>query len=232
MDIGAEWVNRFSGPCAQNELSYCDETSGGFVEGMTSRGHRAVFTWGDDEARERDFRDATLAGDDATVVDDVEFVYFSSHGSTDDDGVFHGYLGSAADDCSWRSDQARYGAALSFLCLDACDGIQIDRDPVATWGPVFQRLHQVFGFTGAVSDTWWTSSRGYLFGRRAGNGEVLADAWLEEAYSAWMDDHPVAMAVGRTAEDAENRLNTETIASGFDAIPNEEITAFRWKWRG
>ena len=35
--IGVEWINDFPPPCDQNELSYCDETSVGFLNGMVSR---------------------------------------------------------------------------------------------------------------------------------------------------------------------------------------------------
>jgi hypothetical protein len=60
---------------------------------------------------------------------------------------------------------------------------------------------------------------------------VLSAAWLDESYSWWLDDNPVAMVAGRTQSDAINRLNNERVFSGFDDIPNNQITWFQWKWR-
>ncbi|MBA3291327.1 MAG: hypothetical protein H0U17_07525 [Actinobacteria bacterium] len=232
-DVGVEWINDFPSPCSQNTLSYCDDTSVGFLNGMTSRGHRAVFNWGNSNAWERDFRDVSLGGDDHTWVDNVDFAHFSSHGSTGTDNVFSGFFGSRLDSCTWRSNQTRYGENwnLEYLCIDACNSLELTRNIIATWQSTFQRLHQIFAFTDLVSDSWWTAGRGYNFGRRAGNNEVLSAAWLDESYSWWLDDNPVAMAAGRTQSDAINRLNNERVFSGFDDIPNNQITWFQWKWR-
>jgi len=82
-----------------------------------------------------------------------------------------------------------------------------------------------------VSDSWWTGRRGFNFGRRAGNNDVLSKAWLDEAYSFWLDDSPVAMAAGVNAADAINRLHNERVFSGFSDIPNNQITWFQWMWR-
>jgi Family of unknown function (DUF6345) len=107
--VGVEWINNFPAPCTQNTLSYCDETSEGFLNGMASRGHTAAFNWGDGNAWERDFRDVGLGGDDVTWTDNVDFVHFSSHGATGTNNVFRGFFGSSIDSCTWLSSQARYG---------------------------------------------------------------------------------------------------------------------------
>ncbi len=232
MDAGAEWVNTFGAECPQNQLGFCDETSQGFLAGMAASGHRVAFDRGDGDAHELDFRGLSEGGEEATVLDSVGIVYFSSHGAAGSDGVFSGYLSTAAGACTWTSTESRLGeGALDYLCLDACDSIEPAADPIATWGASFQGLHLLFGFTGPVSDSPWTSSRGNRFGARAGTGEPLAEAWLDECYSPWALDHPVVMAAGRTPEDAEQRLESERIGGGFDSIPNDEITAFVWKWR-
>jgi hypothetical protein len=233
MDVGVEWINNFPSPCSQNTLSYCDDTSVGFLNGMTSRGHRAVFNWGDGNAWEQDFKDVSLGGDDVHWVDNVDIAHFSSHGGTGSDNVFKGYFGSKVNECTWRSDRARYGDNwnLEYLCIDACRSLELPRDIIAVWHGTFQRLHQIFGFTDLVSDSWWTGGRGYGFGRRAGNNEVLSTAWLDECYSFWCDDNPVAMAAGRSQADAINRLNNERINSGFGDIPHGEIAWYQWRWR-
>jgi hypothetical protein len=92
--VGVEWINTFPGPCTQNQLSYCDDTSVGFLNGMTSRGHAAAFNWGEASAWETDFRDTTLGGDDASWVDNVEFAHFSSHGGASSSNIFTGCFGT------------------------------------------------------------------------------------------------------------------------------------------
>lgn len=200
---------------------------------MVSRGHSGTFLWGDGNAFERDFRDVSLGGDDVNWVDNVDFAHFSSHGSTNASNVFRGFFGSQHDSCSWRSTQARYGDNwnLEYLCIDACNSLELSRDVVAAWSNTFQGLHQIFAFTDLVSDSWWTAGRGYNFGRRVGNNEKLSEAWLDECYSFWADDDPVAMAVGRNKSDAINRLNNERINSGFGDIPHGEIRSFQWRRR-
>jgi hypothetical protein len=44
--VGVEWVNSFPFPCNQNQLANCDDTSVGFLNGMTSRGHTQGFKLG------------------------------------------------------------------------------------------------------------------------------------------------------------------------------------------
>ncbi len=230
--VGIEWINNFPGPCTQNTLSYCDETSVGFLNGMVSRGHTQAFNWGDGNAWERDFRDPANGGDDTNWADDVDFVHFSSHGSTSTANVFSGWFGSQRDTCTWTSSRARLGNSnLEYLCIDACNSIELTRDPVATWHGAFQGLRMVFGFTDVVSDSWWTGGRGNDFGRRAGNGDRLASAWLDAGYSFWLDDNPVAMAAGRNQSDAENRLANERLGGGFTDIPNSQIGWYSWRWR-
>lgn len=233
MEVGVEWINNFPAPCTQNTLSFCDETSVGFLNGMVSRGHTSVFNWGDGNAFETDFREASLGGNDGNWLDRVDIAHFSSHGSTGADNVFRGFFGSQNAACTWRSNQARYGNNynLEYLCIDACNSLELTRDVIAVWQGTFQGLHQIFAFTDLVSDASWTGGRGYNFARRIGNNEIMSNAWLDECYSFWLDDNPVAMAAGRSQADAQNRLNNERIFSGFGDIPNGEIRWFEWKWR-
>jgi hypothetical protein len=232
VSLGVEWINNFPDPCDQNELSYCDETSVGFYNGMISRGHLGRFNWGNSNAWERDFRDTVNGGDDHNWIDNVDFAHFSSHGSCSTTNIFQGYFGGKVDNCTWRSDKARFGNQnLEWLAIDTCNSLELTRDIIAVWHNAFYRLHMIFGFTDLVSDSWWTGSRGYNFGRRAGNNDRLTNSWLDECYSYWADDNPVAMAAGRNRDDAINRRDHERIYSFFPDIPHDEITHYAWKWR-
>jgi Family of unknown function (DUF6345) len=230
--IGVEWVNRFPGPCTATGLSYCDDTSVGFLNGMRSRGHTQVFNWGDSNAWETDFRDPAFGGNDTNWIDNVDFAHFSSHGATSSANVFNGSFGTAHTDCRWRSDRARFGnRSLKWLAIDACQSLELSRNIIATWQNAYHGLHLIVAFTDLVSDSWWTGSRGYNFGRRAGNNERIVNAWLDESYSWWLDDNPVGMSVGTTRDDAINRRDNERINSNFPNIPNSEARWFAWKWR-
>jgi hypothetical protein len=232
VSVGAEWVNDFPPPCDYNELSYCDETSIGFLNAMRDRGHFVSFNWGNASAWERDFRDPTFGGSDSSWADAVDFVHFSSHGSCGSN-LYRGYFGSKVDDCTWKCEQARFGNVnLEYLCLDTCQSLELGQNIISVWHNAFQGLHMVFGFNRFVSDSWWTGGRGYDFGWRAGGGGVLSTAWLDEGYCGWpFDDNPVVMAAGRDYWDALARLNGETIWSGFSDIPNSQIGYYVWRWR-
>lgn len=230
--VGVEWINDFPGVCDQPELAYCDDTSVGFLNGMTSRGHTSRFNWGNASAWERDFRDPAFGGDDSNWIDNVDFAHFSSHGSTGASNIFSGFFGVQRDQCTWRSDRARFGnRELEYLCIDTCNSLELSRNIIATWQGAFHGLRMILGFTDLVSDSWWTGGRGYNFGRRAGNGDRLTNAWLDECYSFWADDNPVTMAAGRTQADAISRRDNERLGSGFGDIPNNQVAWFAWRWR-
>jgi hypothetical protein len=135
---------------------------------------------------------------------------------------------------------------LRWAVLDGCRSLHIrienERDPGAraqlaevnparTWGRCLDGVNMLFGFTGLSSDASWTAQRGASFGRRAGRGEPLADSWLDEAYSYWVDDVPVAFACGRTREDAVRRLQRESLKSPGDRLMSRDIGGYHWMWR-
>lgn len=106
-----------------------------------------------------------------------------------------------------------------------------DAHPASTWSRNFAGVHVLFGFTGLSTDGSWVADRGALFGRRAGSGDELAEAWLDEAYSYWCDDAPVAVAWGRTPEDARSRLEQETLANPEPTLSPADVGFARTMWR-
>jgi hypothetical protein len=135
---------------------------------------------------------------------------------------------------------------LRWAVLDLCRGLQIgvvnERDqnarselaeanPGSIWQRCFDGVHMLFGFTGLSSDAFWTRHRGKSFGQRAGRGEILADSWVDEAYSWWTDDVPVAMACGRTENEADARLSTESLAAIASPLRFPDVKSFAYMWR-
>jgi len=135
---------------------------------------------------------------------------------------------------------------LRWVVLDCCRSLQLgaenERDadtravlaashPQLTWGRCMDGANMLFGFTGLSSDASWTAERGLSFGYRAGRGEALAESWIDEAYSHWLDDAPVAMTVGRSADDALRRIKSESVKSPGAKLRAADIDSYRWMWR-
>jgi hypothetical protein len=135
---------------------------------------------------------------------------------------------------------------LLWAVIDTCRSLHIsvenERDPNArtelaaanpgtTWQPCMDGVNMLFGFTGLSSDASWTSDRGVAFGRRAGKGQKLADSWVDEAYSHWCDDVPVAMSCGRSEDDARRRLKNESLKNIAPRLRAADIRSFSYIWR-
>lgn len=232
--VGTEWINDFSGACNQTDCDYCDDTARGFGAAMQSRGHTWRFDWGNGNAWETDWRDGAFGGDDDNTqggADFVDFAMLSTHGGAGSNH-FVAAFATPHDRCLWDNRQGRLGDSWNceWIVMDACESLQLP-DPHNKWHHCFHGMHMVLGFTGSASDSWWTDDRGWDFGRRAGAGAKLSDAWLDEAYSWWCDDNPVAMACGRNADDARNRVFNERINSYYGDIPHDQVRWYWWRWR-
>lgn len=130
---------------------------------------------------------------------------------------------------------------LKWLIVDACESLQLERpnskehkhrlaNPRKQWEHTFHGLNMIFGFTEESSDSSWTSDRGADFGHKAGSGKKLKNAWLDVAYSWWVDDYPVAMGCGRNSKDSLERIKNERINSRFPRIPNKQTKSYKWYW--
>ena len=145
--------------------------------------------------------------------------------------------------CIWFNNKSRLGDKnLRWLVVDSCESLQmpgfvkslgmtLDVDPEKLWAHAFHGLNMVLGFTGYSSDAWWSNERGSAFGRRAGSGDKLAGAWLDEAYSWWTKDNPAALACGHNFADATHRLRFDRVTAPFVKIPHDKIGGWAWMWR-
>jgi Family of unknown function (DUF6345) len=135
---------------------------------------------------------------------------------------------------------------LRWAVLDGCRSLQLgvenERDqnaranlaesnPERTWRRCFDGVNMLFGFTGLSSDASWTADRGLSFGYRAGRGEALANSWVDEAYSYWVNDVPVALACGQSEADADRRLKKESLKAVGQRLRAGNIGGFKWLWR-
>jgi hypothetical protein len=145
---------------------------------------------------------------------------------------------------------------LRWLVLDCCNSLQVGIEnirpvrgyttakeaaaekqlfescnPALTWSRCCDGINTIFGFTGLSTDSEGTSTRGHSFGRRAGRGEAMGDAWIDEAYSWWNNDNPVVFSCGTSEADAEKRANGETLKSPARGLNHPQIGGFAWIWR-
>jgi hypothetical protein len=232
--VGVEWVNSFPGsgqPCHQNNLSYCDDRAHGFISAMGDHGHPGIFEWANSDAWETDFTHPDFGGDSLSWSDNVHFCFFSDHGGNRNN-VFDFAFARAHNSCSSDTTHWRLGAKmLKWFVADTCDAV-LNTDPnhiVGTWAGPMQGAHMVFGFLGLSADSWWTDDVGEDFGDDAGGGSRLANAWLDNAYSWWTGDKPIAIAAGESQADAVNRRENETINWRDSTVKFTLWLA--WKWR-
>jgi hypothetical protein len=254
------WINTWTAGskiCRANEpLDYCDKVANGFGIVMKAAGHIWAIERKEDKADPADWvaknvRSAesicTVRGNDTAPgrgINTVDFAIVVSHGGIPDPRnkiVSVGFSKKPCrlnkDPCRFCSDQTRFGnGKLKWVILDCCYSLEIDEangfTPWAIWRQSFHGLHTIFGFTGQTTDSLWTSHRGQNFAFMIVQLDLeLAEAWIDSAYSLWCNDRPVAAAAGRDREDANKRIETESLSRSFDSIPNKEVKTMMWVWR-
>jgi hypothetical protein len=122
---------------------------------------------------------------------------------------------------------------LRWLVLDCCDTVRgTDQDNVIrTWGGPAQGVRIIFTFVGTEWPSFGTG-RGSSFASAISEGQVLANAWLDAAFSRSGDNvnRPIAIAFGANRDDAIQRRESETLGAR-DAGPVASDW-LAWKWRG
>jgi hypothetical protein len=73
---------------------------------------------------------------------------------------------------------------------------------VAVWGGPTQGVHLVLGFIGDSHDSRWTDDLGSDFADDICDGDAIAGASVDRAYSFWLDDDSIAIAAGESQADA------------------------------
>ncbi len=218
---GVEWINTFSGSCKQANLGYRADCAEGFQNAMAAAGHTSVFDWGDLNAWETDFRSPSNGGDSFNWSDHVHFCYFSDHGGNDG-STFNIAFTAQHDNCLGFSDTWQLGGnMLKWIVFDACDLVlQADATNISEWFGPMQGVHMVFGFVGTCYDY---GGRGQAFGNEAADGHVLSNAWIVDAVGSDSGQTGIAIAAGRTQNEALVRREFETLDHRDD-----NVTATNW----
>jgi uncharacterized protein DUF6345 len=230
--VGVEWINNFhDDSCNQNDLDYCDDQSVGFYDTMGSHGHFKIFNWGDDNAWETDLKHPDFGGDSLNWSDDVHFLYYNDHGGNWSN-TLHLAFSVAHNNCLSSSHQWKLGKKnLKWFIAGGCEGVlNTDASHIAAvWGGPMQGVHLVLGFIGNSHDTWWTDDLGEDFADDICDGDSIAGAWVDRAYSFWVDDDSIAIAAGETRDDAINRRNNENL--NWRDLPVRSTNWLAWKYK-
>jgi hypothetical protein len=228
VDVGAEWINSYSG-CWAGDLDYCSVRAQGFYNMMTSHWHVGRFIRGNSDAQGSDFVHPSFNGNSLQWVDNVHFCFFSGHGtnSTEFANAFAITFGNCL---SVFASTFRMGSGkLKWIVFDCCDAVMNTEPDHVTraWADLMQGVHLVLGFIGPSHD--WSGTDGSDFGDWAGTGQRLANAWLDAAYSWIPGDYPIAIAAGVDGSDAVNRCENETTDWRDLGVARTDWLA--WKWR-
>jgi hypothetical protein len=235
--VGVEWLDTFKSPCKENNglnnLSYTDDQTNGFFNAMTSRGHTGVFRWTNDDAWETDWRDPSFggSGDSHSWTDNVNFVFFSAHGGNDKN-IFSIYFSKQQLQCSSGANTWRLGSKmLKWVAFATCDTVlnTSSAHVGAVWFGPCQGIHLVLGFVGTSADSWWTRGLGGDYAGDVNGGATIAGAWLDDGYSFWTGDTPIAIACGTSVDDAVNRRDHENL--NWRDINVTFTGALAWKWK-
>jgi hypothetical protein len=187
VSVGIEWNKSYSGRSPpMGSLRLTQTQAEGFVRGLTgapSFSGAASFNRGDGVARDRDFEASGVgtpsSGDAATIVETVDVVYFSGHGSSE--GPL--FKITTADSGRASSTEVRWGkgGTLRWVVIDACwtlfsssSASPPGSDTIARWRGAFAGLHQLLGFHNASTDE---AMRGERFGYYLKRGRTVREAW-------------------------------------------------------
>ncbi len=203
--IGIEWVQKYNG--LAGNLSNTRAQAEGFYNTLSAT---RVFNWGDDLAWDQDFEQQGVgspsAGADTSWADDVDFVFFSGHGSPD-----RFYFGEKIDDAVAKNTEIRWGDDnLEWIALDACD--VLSRDGVFDrWGwPVFAGLHIILGFNTTTSDE---PNRGQSLAQYLNAGWTVREAWIKAAQDT--EDSSTEWAYLRADADGTDTYHDHWWGKGF-----------------
>lgn len=218
--LGIEWVKKYHGRATN--LTNTKPQAEAFYN--TLSGVRK-FNWGDDLAWDRDFEQQGMgspsSGTDTLWADNVDFVFFSGHGSPSGP-----MFGVTIDDGTAKPTEMRLGnKQLEWLALDACN--VLERDGVFDrWGwPVFKGLHYILGFHTTTGDE---SLRGGYLADYLNDGYRVRDAWIKACKET--EDSDTVWAYLRADAPGTDTYNDHWHGKGFvSADPDDPNILFYLK---
>ncbi len=234
IEVGTEWVGLSQG------LGGSWGNANGFVDRFSAGGYPVQFNYGDFAAWEQDFKFPTApgGGDDLNFADDVDLTFYTGHagdwgftfpGNRDDGGLDF-------TEAQWGDDDAEWIAIAACGPLQQTDGA--GRTVVQRWGPAFQGLHALLGYS---TTSWDNTVEGQYFANNLLNTFLgffslpVVSAWAAMAQAAQNDPTVTWAAMGPIGPGGvsnffDNFWGKGPFGTGPDIAPSS-ITGF-WVVRG
>ena len=217
--VVTDWGNQNCGS-NNDDRPYWDNMVDPWYDEITNQRYRRDGIQIDGNFINSQFADSTIVnwGDDTDHLDEGDAVLGAWHGR-DDNNVYTGLMRideQGNGDCQLRRDEMEIGDNdLEFLHLSSCHSM--DENMWNGWRDAFNRAHQVDGFHGLM----WIGRFGNHYKDFADDAfsMPIANAWVHNLYIAniayyqpenrYVDQCPVAYAVGRDVAEAADRLFSE-----------------------
>ncbi len=220
---GACSLEKFS---SASPLSLTHEDAEGWLDYPTQ--FRPANFWFKDEAvKVWAYEEAFDNWQDTYGADAVLAFYHSGHGNMDSNGVFQLPLGGKWDNRDWAfsnnmgfgNEQARYQFWSTCLSLRVLGG----HDPIRTWHNANKGLRMIFGYeTTSVDD----ANYGKFFWEEWKKNKSFSQAFLDASWRISNGQAPSVCAMGKTPQEANNRLYNERIFS-WEAASRDY---YHWRW--
>jgi hypothetical protein len=181
------------------------------------------FSWSDDNAWERDFKESAQSGTDKLWVDDVDLVLFAGHGNSS--GIFFGV--NQGDLQAHWNESTLGDKDLEWLILDACQVLKNDASKWNRWGwPVFEGLHYILGYS---TNTFDKDSRGEDFIKYAMQyGWRVKSAWIKATI---LSESGTTAAYMRADSATSNTYEDHLWGFGFTSSdPDNPDTLYYLSW--
>ncbi len=164
---------------------------------------------------------------DTYGADAVLAFYHSGHGNMDSNGVFQIPLGGKWDNRDWAfsnnmgfgNEQARYQFWSTCLSLRVLGG----HDPIRTWHNANKGLRMIFGYETVSVDN---PNYGKFFWEEWKKNKSFSQAFLDASWRISNGQAPSVCAMGKTPQEASNRLYNERIFS-WDVASRDY---YHWRW--
>lgn len=212
-DIGISWCTFFNRPglltpITVPTLKYAYRAPSLFASKMTDAGHVVRCLGCDEELRVSD-----VDGTHRSMHDEVEFLYFASHGRFEPAG-YEAFLEIA----NWVPAATGLGKSkLKVVVFDTCELIDGTKNWQALWatvnlGPTVRLL---LGFDGSAALDQGHARRGSAFAEHLLNGKTFAYSWIRAVRSTSRSQfsRAVAIGIGDSPSDASSILNSANLTS-------------------
>ncbi len=220
---GASSIEKFS---SASPLSLTHEDAEGWLDYPTQF-KPANFWFKDDAVKVWMYEETYDNWQDTYGADAVLAFYHSGHGNMDSNGVFQLPMGGKWDNRDWAfsnnmafgNEQARYHFWSTCLSLRVLGG----HDPIRTWHNVNKGMRMIFGYETTSVDN---PNYGKFFWEEWRKNKSFSQAFLDASWRISNGQAPSVCAMGKTPQEANNRLYNERFFS-WDAASRDY---YHWRW--